>query len=175
MKKRYLISLFIISYLFYLLFTQLLLGDDNLMQFKGELLKKENFMQLDENNQNRPINYVCLSFMLKKDNKLYILKLNVAGVEDGFRALKGVDQSLGKANEVIVWIKKADRNKIRPKVYKVDADGVPIFELPYQPANNAFTFIMLVLLAISFATTYYLPKRSANRNWRLLQRRPHYI
>lgn len=175
MKRIRLISLFIISYLFYLLFTQLLLGNDNLVQLKGQLLKKENFMELDQNNQNRPINYACLSFMLEKDKRLYILKLDVDGVEEGFRALKGVDRSLGEAGEITVWIKKAERDKIRPKVYRVNADDTSIFELPYQPAHNTFIFIVLVLLAISFATTYYLPKSSATKNWKVLQRRPHYI
>ncbi|MEE1945598.1 hypothetical protein VRU48_10820 [Pedobacter sp. KR3-3] len=175
MKKLRIISLFIISYLFYLLFTQLLFAEDNLVQLKGQLLKKDNFMELDQHDQKRPINYVCLSFMLQKDKRLYILKLDVDGIAEGFRVLKGVDLSLGKAGEIAVWVKKSDRNKIRPKVYKVEADGLSVFELPYRPGNNAFLFLMLALLALAFASTYYLPKVSAARNWRLLQRRPHYI
>lgn len=175
MKKLRIISLSIIFYLFYLLFTQLLFADDNLVQLKGKLLKKDNFMQLDHNQQNHPVNYACLSFMLQRDKRLYVLRLDVDGLAEGFRVLKGVDLSLGKASEIVVWIKKSDRYKVRPKVYKVESDGLSVFELPYRPGNNAFLFMMLALLALAFATTYYLPKASAARNWRLLQRRPNYI
>lgn len=175
MKKLRLASLFVISYLFYLFFTQLLFADNNLIQLKGQLLKKDNFMELDHNDQKRVVNYVCLSFMLQKDKRFYVIKLDVDGIAEGFRMLKGVDQSLSKADEIAVWIKKSDRYKIRPKVYKVETDGLSVFELPHRPGNNAFLFLMLALLALAFATTYYLPKVSASRNWRLLQRRPHYM
>lgn len=158
MKSIYPLSLFILFYCIYLLFTQILFGDNNLIRVKGQLLKKHRFVETDTINQKDINNYAYLTFLLKKDHRFYILKLDINQVKDGTRVLKGVELSLENADEITVWIKKSSLNQIRPKVYKIDADDTVIFELPHKPSNNTRSFALLILLSLSFYIVYYLPK-----------------
>ena len=47
MKSLVAIILFSIFYFGYILFTQILFGDNNLIEIKGQLTKKYNFVQTD--------------------------------------------------------------------------------------------------------------------------------
>lgn len=158
--KHFLISLlFLIFYGCYLLFTQLLFGDNNLIELKGKLQNKRNFVQLEMKND-KTIEYAYLTFKLKNDKRNYILKVDINHVHQGFNVFGGVNKSLRDAGQISVWIKKADYVNISPTIYKIETDGLIIFELKKKPGNNGRLFLVLTILSSLFLLIYAVLKNS---------------
>ncbi|MFA6278094.1 MAG: hypothetical protein WC622_15200 [Pedobacter sp.] len=158
MKSLFVGFLFLIFYAGYLLFTHLLFGENNLIELQGQLQKKENFVET-ETMDHKSTEYAYLTFMLENDRRLYILKVDINGIYQGFNVFGGVNKSLRDAGQISVWIKKSDYLKIRPKIYKIYTDGTAIFELKKKPGNNAVLYTVLACLTFLFAAIYYSSKR----------------
>lgn len=159
MKKFAVLILFLIFYAGYVLFTQFIFGDNNLVEIKGQVFKRNNFLQTDILKNKEIVNYALLSFILKGDRRLYILKLNINGIYQGFNAFGGVNKSLRDAGQVSVWIKKSTFKDVRPKVYKIFVDGRKVFETMNKPGNNASLVILISGIVVCFMTTYYTLKK----------------
>ncbi|TCC86461.1 hypothetical protein EZ428_23635 [Pedobacter frigiditerrae] len=157
MRAILIIILFIIFYGFYVLFTQLLFGENNLIMIKGQLYNKPINTVEDIMIDNKTVKCAVLYFTLRDDKRLYTIKLNIDSVYQGFNALGGVDLSLENAGQVKVWVKKSDFNSKRPKVYSLEADDINIYQTD-KPGNNTKLYSFIACLALLFAAIYYLLK-----------------
>lgn len=158
MKGLIIIVLFIIFYGCYLLFTQLLFGDNNLIMIKGQLYHKPINAVEDVMIDHKIVKCAVLNFTLRDDKRLYTIKLNIDSVSQGFNALGGVNLSLENSGQLKVWIKKADFNLTRPKVYSLEADDKSIYNQNNKPGNNAKLYGFIACLALLFTSIYYLLK-----------------
>ncbi len=156
MRALLIIMLFIIFYGFYLLFTQLLFGENNLIMIKGQLYHKPIIVVEDLMKDNKQIKCVVLNFRLRDDKRLYNIKLNIDSVYQGFNALGGVNLSLENAGILKVWIKKSDFNSVRPKVYNLTADDINIYSQTAKPGNNAKLYLIISCLTLMFMAIYHL-------------------
>ncbi|WP_316787025.1 hypothetical protein [Pedobacter frigiditerrae] len=156
MRGLLIIILFIIFYGFYVLFTQILFGENNLIMIKGQLYNKPINSVEDILINDKTIKCAVLNFTLRGDKRLYSIKLNIDRVYQGFNALAGVNLSLENSGQLKVWIKKSDFNLIRPKVYSVEADDVNIYNQTDKPGNNAKLYSFIACLALLFVSIYYL-------------------
>jgi len=158
MKAILIFILFIISYGCYLLFTKLLFGDNNLIMIEGQLYNKPITAVENVVSNNKTVKCAVLNFTLKDDKRLYTIKLNIDSVYQGFNALGGVNLSLENSGQLKVWIKKADFNLTRPKVYSLEADDKNIYNQVAKPGNNAKLYSFIVCLSLLFISIYYCLK-----------------
>ena len=158
MKGLIITLLFILFYGCYLLFTQLLFSDNNLIIVKGELYHKPINSVEELLIKGKTVKCAVLNFTLKDDRRLYTIKLNIDSVYQGFNALGGVNLSLENAGQLKVWIKKSDFNLTRPKVYSLEADDINIYNQTDKPGNNAKLYSSIACLALLFVSIYYLLK-----------------
>lgn len=156
MKSLSVVLLFSIFYFGYVLFTQLLFGDNNLIEIKGQLTKKYNFVQTDTLKNKQLVKCAYLSFLMKNDKRLYVIKLDIDGVYQGFNVFGGVSKELENAGQISVWVKKSDLYKIRPKVYRILTDDVTVYEIINKPGNNKILFLLITLVAGFLAFTYFV-------------------
>lgn len=66
--------------------------------------------------------------------------------------------SARKSGQLKIWIKKADFNSLRPKVYAITADDKKIYTQTDKPGNNAKQYGLIACLVLFFTITYYLLK-----------------
>jgi len=149
MKKLFIPILFLIFYAIYLLFTQILFGEKNLIAIQGQLNKKWIFVKT-ENKDSKPAKYAFLTFTLNGDQRFYSIKLAIDSLKYGDRILTGVELALSNAGELEVWIKKGDLDKTSPKVYQLKADGTNIFSIIKRYGNNLRLFVMMFALFLLF-------------------------
>ncbi|RZJ79153.1 MAG: hypothetical protein EOO47_11670 [Flavobacterium sp.] len=150
MKGLFNILLFAFIYGGYLLLTNFLFGNDNLITAKGKpsfrniVIRKEAVKKTDDS-----IQVALFTFRLMGNNKFFNLKMNIENMHQGFNVFGGVNKTLSEAGEVTVSIRKGEAHENIPKVYKIVADEETIYEIKKKPSDNAKTF--LTLLFISFA------------------------
>jgi len=140
-KSRYII-LILLSLFSYVIFTQILFAENNLIELKGTLYKTHQFTK-KEKKGDKEIEYAYLTFMLNGSNKFFILKLNVDSLHQGFNLFTGVNKSLNYAGQIKVKIKKSDILKVRPVVYEIYADDQNIYERMKKPLGNIYLFVIL--------------------------------
>jgi hypothetical protein len=158
MKKFLTILLFVIFYGAYMLFTQLIFGENNLIPIKGKLWQKYNFVKVEALDQ-KERQYAYLTFYLKGDPHQYTLKADIENVQQGNQVFAGVDQSIDRAAELEVWIRKGDLANLNLRVYKISADGAQVFNIPIKPASNGLLCTYILCLSILFLLVYYLLKK----------------
>jgi hypothetical protein len=164
MKKPLLFFLFIVCYAGYLIFTKLLFGDDNLVLIKGELAKHQ--LMNTTTSKADQINVASLAFRLNQDERLYRLSADIGNISNGSRLFDGVAQALKKANEIEIYVRRAELGSAKPKVYQIRTDGKEVFNLIKKPANNSRLYLFLLLLILLFSCAYYwlqcltIPKKS---------------
>lgn len=159
-KSRYII-LILLSLFSYVIFTQILFAENNLIALKGTLYKTHQFTK-KEKKDDKEIEYAYLTFMLNGSNKFFILKLNVDSVYQSFNLFTGVHKSLKYAGQIKVKIKKSDILKVRPVVYEVYADDQNIYELKNKPFGNIYLFAILgftLLVAVVLSIANLKKKR----------------
>ena len=140
-KSKYLL-LILLSLFSYVIFTQILFAENNLIELKGTLYKTHQFTK-KEKKDDKEIEYAYLTFMLNGSNKFFILKLNVDSLHQGFNIFTGVNKSLNYAGQIRVKIKKSDILKVRPMVYEIYADDQNIYERKNRPFGNIYLFVIL--------------------------------
>lgn len=158
MKSLFIAILFSIFYVAYLLFTQLLFGDNNLTEIKGQLHKKHSYVKADTLLNNKIINCAYLSFLMREDKRLYELKVDIDGIHQGFNVFGGVDRKLELAGQISVWIKKSDLMNASPKIYKILADEVQIYENLNKPGDNGLLILSISCLIAFFIAVYFCMK-----------------
>jgi hypothetical protein len=158
MKGIIITLLFLTFYGSYLIFTQLLLADNNLIAIDGQLIYKDNILAYDSIAVNQKIKCAILTFKLREDKRLYTIKLNIDSVYQGFNALRGVELALENAGQIKVWIKKSEISVMKPKVFKLAADEKNIYDQTSKQGNNIKLYGMLTGLIVLFSCTYYLLK-----------------
>ena len=156
MKSLFAAILFSIFYLGYVLFIQLLFEGDKLIEIKGQLAKKYNFVKTDTLKNNKTVECAYLSFLMKNDRRLYILKLDIEGIYQGFNAFGGVNIKLENAGQISVWVKKSEFNKIRPKVYRISTDDVIVYEIIKKPGNKEILSLLLTVITGILTLIYYI-------------------
>jgi hypothetical protein len=156
MKSLFAVILFFIFYFGYVLFIQLLFEDDKLIEIKGQLTKKHNFVKTDTLKNKKTVKCAYLSFLMKNDKRLYVLKLDIEGVYQGYNAFAGVDKELENAGQISVWIKNSELHKIRPKVYRISTDDVTVYEIIDKPDDNNLSYLLLTLITGFLTLTYYI-------------------
>lgn len=156
MKSLFAVIFFSIFYFGYILFIQLLFEDDKLIEIKGQLTKKHNFVKTDTLKNKKAVKCAYLSFLMKDDKRLYILKLDIEGVYQGFNAFAGVDKELENAGQISVWIKKSEFHKIRPKVYRISTDDVTVYEIIDKPDDANLSHLLLTFITGFLTLTYYI-------------------
>lgn len=158
-KSRYII-LILLSLFSYVIFTQILFAENNLIELKGTLYKTHQFTK-KEKKGDKEIEYAYLTFMLNGSNKFFILKLNVDSLHQGFNLFTGVNKSLNYAGQIKVKIKKSDILKVRPVVYEIYADDQNIYERMKKPLGNIYLFVILgfTLLVVAVLSISNLKKK----------------
>lgn len=126
-KAKYIIILLLCLFS-YVIFTQILFAENNLIVLKGSLNKTHQFTKKEKSGE-QETEYAYLTFMLNGSNKFFILKLNVDSVKQGFNIFSGVNKSLKYAGQIKVKIKKSDILQVRPAVYEIYADDQNIYQL----------------------------------------------
>ncbi|WP_199120699.1 hypothetical protein [Pedobacter sp. ASV28] len=154
MKGLLISFLFIISYAFYLIFLQIIFGDNTLISVKGRLLQKFNFTKTEIEGRAK-VDYIYLSFQLKGDDRFYTLRLATTDKVQDVNAFGGVDLKLKNAGELEVFIKKGDLVNISPKVYQIKADGESIFSIKKSPGNNIQLYAILLGLFVLFCIVWW--------------------
>jgi hypothetical protein len=139
----------------YVIFTQILFAENNLIVLKGSLYKTHQFTKMEKNG-NQETAYAYLTFMLNGSNKFFILKLNIDSVHQGFNLFTGVNKSLHYAGQIKVKIKKSDALKVRPTVYEVYADDLSIYGRIKKPLSNIYLFLLLSISLLLTATLFIL-------------------
>ncbi|WP_343531446.1 hypothetical protein [Pedobacter sp.] len=142
-KAKYIIILLLCLFS-YLIFTQILFAENNLIVLKGSLNKTHQFTKKEKNGK-QETEYAYLTFMLNGSNKFFILKLNVDSVKQGFNIFSGINKSLKYAGQIKVKIKKSDVLEVRPIVYEVYADEQNIYQRNKKPFSNTYLFVILGL------------------------------
>jgi len=161
MKAKYIIILLLCLFS-YVIFTQILFAENNLIVLKGSLNKTHQFTKKEKNGA-QETEYAYLTFMLNGSNKFFILKLNIDFVKEGFNIFSGVNKSLKYAGQIKVKIKKSDILQVRPAVYEIYADDQNIYQRNKKPFSNTYLFVILglSLLVIAFLS---IPHLHRNRN-----------
>jgi len=140
-RAKYIIILLLCLFS-YVIFTQILFAENNLIVLKGSLYKTHQFTKKEKNGE-QETEYAYLTFMLNGSNKFFILKLNIDSVKQGFNIFSGVNKSLKYAGQIKVKIKKSDVLKVRPMVYEVYADEQNIYQRNKKPFSNTYLFAIL--------------------------------
>lgn len=158
MKKFFIGLLFLIFYSAYMLLTQLIFGDNNLIPIKGELWRKYTFVKV-EMPKNIATHFAYLTFYLKGDPHQYTLKAEVENVQKGNLIFSGVSQAIGQAGNLEILVRKGDLANLNIRVYQISADSNQVFNIPIKPANNGQLIITISLLALLFLLVYFLFKK----------------
>ena len=156
-RAKYIIILLLCLFS-YLIFTQILFAENNLIVLKGSLNKTHQFTKKEKNGE-LETDYAYLTFMLNGSKKFFILKLNIDSVHQGFNLFTGVNKSLHYAGQIKVKIKKSDVLKVRPTVYEVYADDLNIYGRIKKPLSNIYLFLLLSISLLLTATLFILDFR----------------
>lgn len=148
-KAKYIIILLLCLFS-YVIFTQILFAENNLIVLKGSLNKTHQFTKKEKSGE-QETEYAYLTFMLNGSNKFFILKLNVDSVKQGFNIFSGVNKSLKYAGQIKVKIKKSDILQVRPAVYEIYADDQNIYQRNKKPFSNTYLFVILGLSLLIIA------------------------
>ena len=140
----------------YFILIEIIFIDRRLIEIKGQLLKKHVFTKT-ETIYSKPVDYNYLTFMLKEQPHFFILKLKIDSVGKEQNIFDGVSKSIEKANEISAWIEKTDKlYEVRPRVYRVVADGEIVFERLKKPINEYILYLILFGITIAFIGVNYL-------------------
>lgn len=159
-KAKYIIILLLCLFS-YVIFTQILFAENNLIVLKGSLNKTHQFTKKEKSGE-QETEYAYLTFMLNGSNKFFILKLNVDSVKEGFNIFSGVNKSLKYAGQIKVKIKKSDILKVRPTVYEIYADDQNIYQRIKKPFSNIYLFVILGF-SLSIIAIISTPRLYRNR------------
>lgn len=159
-KAKYIIILLLCLFS-YVIFTQILFAENNLIVLKGSLNKTHQFTKKEKSGEHET-EYAYLTFMLNGSNKFFILKLNVDSVKEGFNIFSGVNKSLKYAGQIKVKIKKSDILKVRPTVYEIYADDQNIYQRIKKPFSNIYLFVILGF-SLSIIAIISTPRLHRNR------------
>jgi len=158
MKLTLQILILIFSLTAYVIFTQLLFEETNLIELKGKLQYSYQFTR-KENFKGNEINvaYLSFTFMRKEENNQFFnIKLNIDSLKRGVNIFSGVRKSLNDASEISVWIEKADESKLHPKVYKIYADEENIYERIKKPFDRIYLFTLFGCSILIVCSLYWL-------------------
>jgi hypothetical protein len=114
MKKLMIAFLFIAFYAFYLFFTKLLFGDDNLICIHGKLPKYDKLLKTTTI-KTKDTELASLVFKMDRDSRSYTSKVDIKGIENGKDIFNGVIFSIARAGEIEVYIRK---QKLQPFLLK---------------------------------------------------------
>ncbi len=142
-------------YVSYMLFIQLLIADHELVKIKSQYTKSLSYVKPDTLKNKQIINFVYFNFSLKEDQRIYILKANIAHVYGGSNAFGGVKKAIENAGQITVWIKNAEITSMTPKVYQIYADDEKVFENTKKPISNVLLSIMLIATILLSCGIYY--------------------
>lgn len=159
MKHLFNFFLFAVIYGGYLLLTNFLFGNDNLVAITGKAYYRNIIIKKELSSSQDSIETAVFTFRLMGNKKFFNLKMDIDKVHQGFNVFGGVNKALSDASEVTVSIRKGEANEDLPKVYKVVADGETVYEIKKKPGDNAKTFIMLVLIGVGGFVFYLLVNR----------------
>ncbi|RZK47458.1 MAG: hypothetical protein EOO87_21935 [Pedobacter sp.] len=159
MRSIFNILLFAIIYGGYLLLTNFLFGNDNLVAIKG----KPNYRNINIKNEaienKDSLEIAVFTFRLIGNKRFFNLKMDIDNVHQGFNVFGGVNKALSEASEVVVSIRKGEADEDFPKVYKILADDEVVYEIKKKPGDNAKTFIMLLFIGFGGFVFYLLVNR----------------
>lgn len=155
MKKMYWGLLVLSLYAGYLLFFQLLFGENELVAIKSQHITNYGFEKKDTLRNKQVINSIYLCFKLSEDTRIYTIHANIDSVKGGLNAFGGVKKALESAGEVTVWIRRAEISSIAPKVYQIFTDDEKVFEITKRPGNNFLLSLMLLATIFVSCTIYY--------------------
>lgn len=150
--------LFLVSlgfYASYVLFIQLLIGDNELVKIKNQYSKSISYVKPDTLKNKQVINSVYFNLILKDDKRTYILKANVDSVYGGANAFGGVKKALENAGHITVWIRNGEMTSLAPKVYQIYADDEMVFENTRKPINHIALSLMLIAIIFISCAFYY--------------------
>jgi hypothetical protein len=155
MKKLAVLILFALFYGCYMVFTQILFAEEDLISIKGNVIRQYTFVKTEEWDKQQ-IKFTYLTFLLRGDERIYTLKVDAQNAVNGDRIFQGVYLALKESGEVKILVKKADLSKLGPKVYQIIADEQNIFDIKNKPSNqNQRLYGYLLFSFFLFCTTYY--------------------